>query len=74
MKPTYNEHGEPTNIEAAALDAIQWLELMQRLMDNGKLTLLQHAENRQRLGTATDKLKQIVERDTQCDQLGMNTG
>jgi len=47
---------------------------MQRLMDNGKLTLLQHAENRQRLGTATEKLKQMVERETQCDQLGMNTG
>ena len=40
-------------------------ELMQRLMDNGKLTLLQHAENRQRLGTATDKLKQMVERQAQ---------
>jgi hypothetical protein len=65
MQPTYDEHDKPTNIEAAALDAIQWLELMQWMMDNGKLLLLQHAENRQRLGMATDKLKQMVERDTQ---------
>ncbi len=64
-QPTYDANGEPTNIEAAALDAIQWLELMQRLMDNGFLTMRQHAENRQRLGTATDKLKQMIERETQ---------
>lgn len=63
MTPTYDANGGATNIEAAALDAIQWLELMQRLMDDGKLTLLQHAENRQRLGTATEKLKQMVERN-----------
>lgn len=65
MKPTYDEHGEATNIEAAALDAIQWLQLMQWMMDNALLTMLKHAENRQRLGTATDKLKQMVERQTQ---------
>lgn len=64
MRPTWDQHGGATNIEAAALDAIQWLELMQRLMDDGKLTLLQHAENRQRLGMATDKLKQMIERQT----------
>ncbi len=65
MTPTYDEHDEPTNIEAAALDAIQWLQLKQWMMDNGSLTLLQHAKNRTRLGTATEKLKQMVERQTQ---------
>lgn len=65
MQPIYDASGEPTNIEAAALDAIQWLELMQRFMDDGKLTMLQHAENRRRLGMATDKLKQMVERNEQ---------
>lgn len=59
-QPTCDANGEPTNIEAAALDAIQWLELMMRLMDNGFLNMRQHAENRQRLGTATEKLKQMI--------------
>lgn len=65
MTPTYDANGDATNIEAAALDAIQWLELMQRLMDNGKLLLLKHTENRERLRTATEKLKQMIERTTQ---------
>ncbi len=69
-QPTYDANGGATNIEAAALDAIQWLELMQRLMDNGKLTLLQHAENRQRLGTATDKLKQMIGDENDTSNLG----
>lgn len=69
-QPTYDDDGEPTNIEAAALDAIQWLELMARLMDNGFLNMRQHAENRQRLGTATDKLKQMVERNNSATNLG----
>lgn len=55
------ENGEPVNIGAAALDAILWLELMQDMMDEGKLTLMQHNENRKRLGAATDKLKRMVE-------------
>lgn len=61
MKEPDWENGEPVNIEAAALDAIVWLELMQTMMDKGKLTLMQHNENRERLGAATDKLKQMIE-------------
>ena len=61
MKEPDWANGEPVNIEAAALDAIVWLELMQKMLDEGKLTLMQHNENRKRLGLATDKLKQMVE-------------
>jgi len=70
VQPTYDANGEPTNIEAAALDAIQWLELMQRFMDNGRLTMQQHAENRQRLGRATDKLKQMIGGNNSATNLG----
>ena len=61
--PTYDEHGTPTTLARAANDALDWLTLMARLMDNGELKLLKHAENRQRLQQAMDNLKTFIEED-----------
>ena len=60
MKPQWNNDGEPTNLEAAATDGLDWLRLLAHQLDNGRLTLLRHAENRRRLGEAIDNLQQFL--------------
>lgn len=60
-KPAYTPDGEPTNLAGAANDAADWLRLMAWLMDESKLTLMQHDENRRRLQVAIDNVMKFVE-------------
>lgn len=61
MRPAWDEHGAPTNLAGAANDALDWLKLLAFMMDNGRLTLAQHAENRKRLQQTMDNIKTFIE-------------
>lgn len=61
MTPQWDESGEAINLEAAILDAVQWLHLMAYQMDKGHLTLQNHGENRERLGAAIRAVEKFIE-------------
>lgn len=56
MAAIWDEFGYPQNQPAAMQDGAEWLKLMAAMMDQGRLTLSQHSENRRRLQTALNAL------------------
>lgn len=58
--PEYDETGEPVNLEAAAVDAMEWLQVLHRWLDRGEVYIADKEENVRRLSDAIAAIQRFV--------------
>lgn len=60
MEPPVWNGGEPMNLPAASMDALQWLRIMSHFMSMGQTRMMDHAENLNRLNKTIACLEAIL--------------